>query len=144
MNGKKGARLILPVAEAQAVMKRQRRYKQPRPPPIQIMLSQAHYMKFLMEKKPSLTRSKLAKEFEVTPSYVTRIMNLLNLAPEIQRYIQELPPSLRKGAITESKLKHVARIPSHVEQMRLFEKMKVLKPRGSYLAANEVGLIACI
>ncbi len=141
VNGKKGARLILPVAEGEAMMKRQRRYKQPKPPPIQIMLSQAHYMKFLMEKKPNLTRAGLAREFEVTPSYLTRILNLLNLAPEIQKYIQDLPPSLRKGQITESKVKHIARMADHAEQMRFFEDVKFTNPK---CRSKEQSLVACI
>lgn len=86
------------------------------------MLSQAHYFKFLMKKKPRLTRAALAREFEVTPSYLSRILNLLNLAPEIQKFIQELPPSLRKGPITESRLKGIARMGDPQAQFELFSK----------------------
>ena len=126
VNGTKGKKLILPPREAQAIRQRQRRYRQPRPPPIQLMLGQAHYLKaHRLDRTPGLTRAQLAREIGVTPSYLTRILNLLNLAPEIQKYIDELPPSKIKGAITESRLKRIGRMEDHQVQIEEFEKLRV-------------------
>ncbi|MCB4756526.1 MAG: hypothetical protein LHV69_05775 [Elusimicrobia bacterium] len=143
-SGAKGVRLILTPGEAQAVRSRQRRWQEPKPPPIQVMLKQAYHLRARLDATPGLSRARLAKEIGMNPSYLTRILNLLKLAPEIQQYIQELPPSLRKGLITESKLKHVARIPSYAEQLRLFENLMVMMPRGSCQSTTEGRLVPCL
>jgi AraC-like DNA-binding protein len=123
-NGAKGMRLILTPAAAKAIRSQQRRWQEPKPPPIQIMLKQARQLKIRLEQDPDLTRAALANEVGMNPSYLTRILNLLNLAPEIHSYILSLPPSQTKGPITESRIKHLARISNHEDQHREFNLLK--------------------
>lgn len=124
VNGTKGVRLIMGPAEAETVRSRQKRWQEPKPPPIQVMLQQAFRLKARLDATPGLTRDALAREVGINPSYLSRLLNLLNLAPEIKRFILALPLSQTKGPITESRIKQVARIENHTNQIREFNRIK--------------------
>lgn len=110
--------------EAKAIRARQRRWQEPQPPPIQLMVKHAYQLKMRLDSEPTLNRARLAREVGINPSYLTRLLNLLNLAPEIQEYIMALPPSRTKGPITESRLKSIARLSDYEVQLERFEEMK--------------------
>lgn len=135
VNGAKGVRLILTPTEVETVRSRQRRWQEAKPPPIQIMLKQAYELGLRLDQTPGLTRTALANELAMNPSYLTRLLNLLNLAPEIQRYILSLPPNQTKGPITESRIKHLARIADPHLQLKEFEALKSLPARSSFALA---------
>ena len=101
----------------------QRRYRQPKPPSIQILLQKAQQLKERLSKEPSLTRDALAKELGMAPSYLTRILNLLNLAPEIRQHILAMPPAVQLGSITETRLCPLARSPDWRYQLEEFRKL---------------------
>ena len=121
-NGAKGKKLILFPEEAKAVKSCQRRYRQPRPPRIQAILKQAYELKDRLDKTLGLTRDTLAREAGFSPSYLTRVLNLLNLAPAIQKHILALPPSVRMGPLTERSLRPLARCGDWDFQNREFER----------------------
>lgn len=123
VNGKNGKKRILASDEAQAAKNRQRRYREPRPLRIQVLLKQACRFNGRLDGTPGLTRNALAKEIGINPSYLTRILNLLNLAPKIQRRIVAMPPSAKQGPITECRIKHLARIQNHNLQIKEFERL---------------------
>lgn len=61
------------------------------------------------------------------PSSLTRLLHLLNLAPEIQEHIETLPPATGRGLLTERRLHPIARIEDHGEQITRF-KMLLRQP----------------
>lgn len=129
VNRKKGITEVVFPNEAKAIKSRQRRWQEPKPPPIQDLLKRAYQFRELLARTPTLTRDALARQVNINPSYLTRVLNLLNLAPEIQRYILSLPPSRTKGLITESRLKHIARMRDHRTQQNEFERLKDIPVR---------------
>ncbi|MCG3205526.1 MAG: hypothetical protein KCHDKBKB_02248 [Elusimicrobia bacterium] len=94
------------------------------------MLKQASQLKARLDGDPSLSRADLARQVGVDPSYLTRLLNLVKLAPGIQEYILTLPPSKTKGPITESRLKEIARVPDHQVQLERFDEIKQKPARG--------------
>jgi hypothetical protein len=123
VNGAKGAIRILFPPEAQAVRDRQRRYKPPRPPPIQGLLQRADELKQQLDTTPGLTRFALAKNLRLDPSRITQILNLLNLAPQIKAYIKKLPPTKSHDPIGDGQWMRLARILDHARQIREFEAL---------------------
>lgn len=119
----KGKVKILVPEEAQAIKSGQRRYKLPQPPAVQILLKQAYEIQNRLETTPGLTRDAIAKQLGISPSYLTRILNLVKLAPGIQDYIQSMPPSTKQGPIHENSLKTLARNPDPKAQMSQFERL---------------------
>ncbi len=99
------------------------------------MLKQAYELGLRLDQTPGLTRTALANELGMNPTYLTRLLNLLNLAPEIQLHILSLSPSQTKGPITESRIKHLARITDPHLQLKEFEALKCLPARSSFALA---------
>ncbi|MCB4756521.1 MAG: recombinase zinc beta ribbon domain-containing protein [Elusimicrobia bacterium] len=118
---------------AEAIKRRQRRYRQspePRPPTIQILLKKAYGLKRRLEEDPKLTRAALAKEEGIDASFLSRILNLLKLAPEIQSHILKMPPSNIQSPISERKLQHLARNLNRTRQLDEFNRIKALTGRA--------------
>ena len=72
----------------------------------------------------------------MTRARLTQIMNLLNLAPDIQEQILFLPATERvRNAITEKQLRQIAAAPSWKKQRRMWRprgensKGRLVKPR---------------
>ena len=66
----------------------------------------------------------LAKLAGVSKPRITQIMNLINLAPDIQAEILTLPPIRQsRGYFTERKLRPIAQEPDWVEQRELWRKL---------------------
>ncbi|MCB4756518.1 MAG: hypothetical protein LHV69_05735 [Elusimicrobia bacterium] len=115
----------MPPEEAVAIRANQRRWQVPKPPRIQTMLELAGQWQSRLDQTPGLKRAALAQELKLNPTYLTRHLNLLKLAPEIQRFIRGLPLSLTKGPIAEWQLMPIARNSDHEKQKQLFEGMLV-------------------
>ena len=67
--------------------------------------------------------------------YLTRVLNLLNLAPSIQKHILALPPSVRMGPLTERSLRPLARSRDRDFQIKEFERLIHLNRKTSPAAA---------
>ena len=120
-NGARGQEWILRPEEAEAVKKRQRRYQPPRPPPIQGLFQRALKIKQQLDATPGLTRFALAKTLRLDPSRITQILNLLNLAHQIQDYIRSLPPTKHHDPIGDNQWMRLARIRDRAHQVETFE-----------------------
>jgi hypothetical protein len=118
VNGAKGQIRILFPPEAEAARNRQRRYQPPRPPPIQRLLQRAYELKRRLDTTPGLTRFALAKDLRLDPSRITQILNLLNLAPQIQAYIRKLPLTKCHDPIGDRRWLRTARIQDHNVQIK--------------------------
>lgn len=108
--------------EASAVDRR-RVPRAPQPPQVQVLLKRAYELKEKLDGTPGLTRDALAKAEGIDPSRLTRILNLLNLAPEIQQHVLALPPSIRRGLLTERRLRPIAKIADPREQVARFQEL---------------------
>jgi len=92
----------------------------PKPPRIQTLLKSAYRLKARLDKAPKLTRAALARQEGMAPSRLTQVLNLLNLAPDIQKRILALPASAQQGAITERRVRTIARMHKRGAQRRAF------------------------
>lgn len=140
----KGKSQIFYPMEAHAIKAHQRRYRtppEPRPPTIQILLKQAYQLNKTLEENPDLTRTALAKRIRIEPSMLTRILNLLNLAPEIQAHILKMEPSIYQSPISERRLSHLARNKDHLFQMEGFKRLTVLRPRARVSSIQKIAQI---
>ena len=124
VNGARGRERILVPEEANGIKSRHRRYQPPRSPPIQGLLQRALKLKEQMDSTPGLTRFALAKDLCLDPSRITQILNLLNLAPEIQTYIRDLPPTKHHDPIGDNSWMHLARINDRTLQFQEFERLR--------------------
>jgi len=70
-------------------------------------------------------QSELARLAHITQPRMTQIMNLLNLAPDIQEEILHLPPTTRgRDMLTERDLRHVSAEPDWTRQRRQWVALK--------------------
>ncbi|MFA5138313.1 MAG: hypothetical protein WC728_03690 [Elusimicrobiota bacterium] len=95
----------------------------PAPPRIQALLRQAHEIKARLAADPGLTRTVAAREAGVDPCQLTRLLRLTVLAPDIQRHIRALPPSIGRIVVTERRLRPIAKLPSHRDQLERFHEL---------------------
>jgi len=93
------------------------------PPGIQAHLRMALTIQSAIESQPEASKSKLARKFGLTRPRMTQILNLLNLAPEIQDYILAMPPVDGRPPVSERSLRPITLIESHEEQVRIFEQL---------------------
>jgi AraC-like DNA-binding protein len=143
VNGAKGRKQILSPEEGIAARKRQRRYREPKTPFIQTLLKLAYTLKVRLNKSPGLTRDALAKQVRINPSYLTRMLNLLNLAPGIQQHILSMPPETNRGPLTECRMKFIARMTNHKDQLQAFNELLKTPARAKkYKASNAVPAFA--
>lgn len=56
-------------------------------------------------------RAELAKRAGVSAMWVTHVLALLKLHPEIQAWVRALPPGTPERYVTERRLREVARLP---------------------------------
>lgn len=77
-----------------------------------------------------MSRAALAAEEGLDPSFLTRILNLLKLAPEIQNYILKMPPSDIQSPLSERRIQPLARNSDRSFQVREFNKLKALTGRA--------------
>lgn len=79
---------------------------------------------------PGLTRAALARVIRVHPGQLTKLLQLNDLAPEIQQHIMALPPCLGWGPITGRAMRPIALCRDREYQIRRFSEL---------LKATEVG-----
>jgi hypothetical protein len=68
--------------------------------------------------------AELARLGYVSRARVTQIMNLLNLAPQIQEEILFLPPAFGRGPVTERHLRRLNAMVNWSEQRRLWGNLR--------------------
>ncbi len=102
----------------------------PQPPTVQFLLKDAYRYQKILEEHPGMSRAALARTEDISPTLLTGILNLLKLAPEIQREILQLGPTIYQTPINQRRLHPITQISDHQAQMRAFNRLKNLKPRA--------------
>ncbi len=77
----------------------------------------------MLERELVNNRSELAKRYGLSRARVTQIMNLLDLAPEIQEHLLQLKDRRSVRALSERRLRGLAQLRSHSAQVRRFFAM---------------------
>ena len=119
----RGRKCILPPAVASIIQNRLRRVKPLKVPPIQDLLKRAYLLKTRLTDESGITRSELARRLGLDPSRVTQILNLLNLTPEIQKYIEGLQPTKHRSPVGDDDWMRLARLRNPIQQNREFQKL---------------------
>lgn len=97
---------------------------QPGQPRIREFLARAIEWQSRLQTDPAMTQTALAKEAGVSRVRVVHILNLLRLAPEIQRYILAMPPATAKRAlVTENRLRSLIGIQDQELQVKKFRSL---------------------
>jgi hypothetical protein len=122
-SGARGRKRMLPPELALATQQRLARLKPPKTPAIQTLLQRAYQLKTRLADESGMTRSQLARHLGLDPSRVTQILNLMKLAPKIQRYIKTLAPTKHHSLIGDEEWMRLARLPDHMSQMTEFERL---------------------
>lgn len=103
----------------QAVRLEPRVVRQGRIPRVTKLLALAHRFEQLLRDGTVKDYAELARLGQVTRARITQIMNLLNLAPEIQEEILMLPPVLNgRDPITERQVRQLVAISNWKMQRR--------------------------
>ena len=92
-----------------------------RPPRVACLLALAHRFEELLRSGAVKDYAELARLGHVTPARVTQIMNLLNLAPDVQEYLLRLPAG---PGIPERELRPIAAEVLWNRQRALFRRRK--------------------
>lgn len=71
-----------------------------------------------------LTRTALAKEAGISPTRLTQILILLNLAPTLRRDVLSMEASIKRSPITERRLRRIARLANHGLQIVAFRQLR--------------------
>ncbi len=132
--GRRGKRLLL-FGNALDEARKKAQKRPPEPPKIQSILKRAYELKMRLDSSPGLTRDALAKHMGIDPSYLTRILNLLNLHPEIQKHILAMPLEIKRGPLTERRLIPIARTRDRQVQMEAFHRLLAMPARAKKMAS---------
>ena len=98
-----------------------------RPARVAMLVALAHRFDQLVRAGAVKDYAELARVGHVTRARVTQIMNLLNLAPDIQEYLLWLPAGC---SIKERELRPIAAEVRWDRQRALFLPLKEMPPRG--------------
>ena len=111
----------------------QRRIRSPKPsrsesppqaPHIARLMALAIRLEHLIETGQIANHAEIARAASLTRARVTQILNLANLAPDIQQTVLELADHPSEGTrLKEADLRHYSQIHSWEKQRRLFRKM---------------------
>ena len=77
----------------------------------------------LLERELVNSRSELAKRYGLSRARVTQIMNLLELAPEIQEHLLQLKDRRSVRAFSERRLRSFVQLRTHAAQIRRFSQL---------------------
>jgi hypothetical protein len=94
-----------------------------RTPHIKTLLLQAIRWKALLESGRVSDQAEIARYEGLSRARVTQIMKLLNLAPEIQNHILNMPKSSHRPDISERSLRHITQLENKREQVAAFQKI---------------------
>ncbi len=97
-------------------------------------------MQYELNSTPGLTRSALARRLKLDPSRVTQILNVLNLAPQIQDYVRSLEPTKHRNPLTDRDWMRLARIRDHVSQEREFRRLLLRNASGHSHSQNAISV----
>ena len=95
--------------------------KAPKVPRVKELLLQAQEWQKLLASGDVRNQADIAQREGITRARVTQIMHLLNLAPEIQDHILNMPKSSKRPAITDRSLRPITQIDDHKEQLEAFQ-----------------------
>ena len=94
-------------------------------------MKKAYRLKARLDGNPSLKRLALAKELGIDPSYMTSILNLIRMAPQIQRYVMGMLPTIHRSPISDRQWMRLARIHDRALQLREFQNLLTTNKRNS-------------
>jgi hypothetical protein len=95
--------------------------KAPREPRVKELLLQAQEWQKMLNSGEVRNQAEIAQREGITRARVTQILNLLNLAPEIQDHILNLPKISCRSAVTERSLRPITLITNNDEQTIAFK-----------------------
>ena len=95
----------------------------PKLPPVVEALRRAKEYERLLDGGEVKTRADLARRLGLSRARVTQVMYLLELAPEIRRYVEALEPTTERPFITERRLRALARVPDPDDQRAEFTRV---------------------
>lgn len=97
--------------------------KIPKTPRVAELLRKAMEWQELLESGKGVTQADIARREGLSRARVTQIMDLLNLAPDIQKHILSMPEAVRRPVVTERALRPIAKL---IEPSRQYEEFSVL------------------
>ncbi len=131
---------VRPAPEPPKVTRQRRKAEARKRPPalpvIVVVLRRAREYQQMIDRREAANRAELARKLGLTRARVTQILHLLDLAPEIQAYLDALAPSTTRFPLTESRLRDIARMIDPDDQVAEFEKLAGVRlaPRASWPA----------
>jgi len=95
----------------------------PKEPRIKELLQQALEWQELLDSGQVSSQAAIARLEGITRGRVTQIMALLNLSPNIQRHILNMPKTAKRLPITERALRQITLMESTKEQLNAFREL---------------------
>jgi hypothetical protein len=96
----------------------------PKVPHIAKLMALAIRLDHLLESRQIKDQAELARTACITRARVTQILNLTNLAPDIQRAILELPPALDSVPyLREKEVRSIAIEPNWINQRKAWKRL---------------------
>lgn len=100
-----------------------RHQKIPRMPRVAELLRKALEWQELLNNGSGATQAKIASREGFSRPRVTQIMDLLNLAPDIQKHILSMPETTKKPVVTERALRPIIKLGNPAEQLAAFRSL---------------------
>ncbi len=97
----------------------------PKTPRVAELLRKAMEWKGLLESGEGVTQADIARREGLSRARVTQIMCLLNLAPEIKKYILSMPEEVRRPVVTERSLRPITKLIEHRKQQEAFSAITI-------------------
>ena len=97
--------------------------KAPKEPRVKELLLQAREWQKMLNSGEVRNQAEIAQQEGITRARVTQIMHLLNLAPEIQDHILNMPKCSQRPAITDRALRPITQIDNRKEQLEVFQEL---------------------
>jgi hypothetical protein len=91
-------------------------------PGVKELLQKAIRWKELLESGKVSDQAKIGLYEGLSRAKVTQIIKLLNLSPQIQRYILNMPKTANRPPVTERSLRHITTMENHREQLDAFRE----------------------
>jgi hypothetical protein len=96
----------------------------PKVPHIAKLMALAIRLDHLLESRQIKDQAELARTACITRARVTQVLNLTNLAPDIQRAILELPPALDSTpCLREKEVRSIAIEPNWIKQRKAWKSL---------------------
>jgi hypothetical protein len=86
--------------------------------------------KRMLDKGVVGNKAELARKEGVSRARVTQILNLLNLAPEIQNYLMTTTDRKNLRFLTERRLRTIASLANHDEQVQQFRELIIVNRKN--------------